>query len=225
KEYAKRVAEDSIEIASRAASLDARWTPLVLDALDFRIEVGRKMEDLEGIVHSYRSVLNRFPENSEAEEYFLALADLLKDEVHDLDAALEVCEELEERADDRQVARKARLQSAKWLFEAARYAEAKEKLAPMVDREDEEGDLARVLGGLCDYALGNCVEGENLVQEFIRANPEHELAIRARAWLASNRISEFRFLEARRSIDSIPAADGLGERLDPIMEILSSGPD
>ncbi|MCA9437051.1 MAG: extracellular solute-binding protein, partial [Candidatus Omnitrophica bacterium] len=169
KEYAKRVAEDSIEIASRAASLDARWTPLVFDALDFRIEVGRKMEDLEGIVHSYRSVLNRFPENSEAEEYFFALADLLKDEVHDLDAALEVCEELEERADDRQVARKARFQCAKWLFEAARYAEAKDKLAPMVDPEDEEGDLVRVLGGLCDYALGNCVEGENLVQEFIRA--------------------------------------------------------
>jgi len=207
-DLARRLTEETIGIASLVAEKEPERSFLLFDALDTRIEIGRRMGDLEGIAASYRRVLAQFPEAVEAPERHLQFAIFLAEEVGDLQAALEIGVELQTRYPQNPLVDEIRVRQAIWLYEARRYQEAKKVLETI--RADGKGDnagQAEVLSGLCDYALGNAAEGEHAVREFIDAHPEHHLAKRARGWLMTNRIAEFQFLQATHIIQDISGAE------------------
>jgi ABC-type glycerol-3-phosphate transport system substrate-binding protein len=210
KEYARRIEAISTEIACAAARADSDRIPLVFNALDTRIERGKEIEDWNEVVAAYREVLERFPEADEAPWYSLDLSLLLKEEAQDLDAALGVCLEIEDRYPENEVSRIAEMNRAVWLYEAGRFDEAKPLFEAIGRSHGPEREAGILLSLLCDYVLGDKKEAERAIEEFVFRCPDTDLGRRAGLWLVSNRVADFQFLEANRTIQAIAEGVSIG---------------
>ncbi len=198
KELALRVTERALDLSCLAALNNSDLTPLVFDSLDSRILVGNQIGASDRIEAAYRKVLEEFKDANESPRYAIELAKFLKNQ--NLNSALEVCETIEIRYNGTQEATQARRMHALWLFQAARYTEAKSVIESMHTGTDLSEDEIRVLSGLCDFALGDREGVEELAMSFINKFPEHEVSNELKVWLISNRVRDVRFLDADRLV-------------------------
>ena len=205
KEFAIKVVDRSLELACLATSDASRSQPFLFDALDTRIRVGDQVGDMKGNKAAYRKVINGFPNAEETRVYMIRFADSLK--ARDLEAALDICRQIQTRYPGSPQSRQAMEKQSLWLYESGRLAEARNVLESMKHTLKDPPPSLDALTALCDYALGERETAEERVMEFLKKHPDDDLSSSLRIWLISNRVNEFRFTEANQLIESIMTRD------------------